>query len=81
MTDTLLCIGGPCDGKRLLPAISGSQTFVIYEKSERAIYSRQTLSFGICGVRGSIVYVLVHESLSPQEAFRRLIERYKGDAE
>ncbi len=91
MTESLLCIGGPFDGQRHENSIDGSQTLVKYVRAsviwpvgeepvplngaDRAIYSREYISFG-----DERVDFWLHESLSPRDAFRRLLDRYKGDA-
>jgi len=75
MTDTLLCIGGPCDGKRHESKIENSQTLILFENGERAIYTRESLDFG-----GNSVSFWVHEGISPMQALMKLMG-YKGDAE
>jgi hypothetical protein len=95
MTDTLLCIGGPYDGRRHTPNIDGSQTLILHVRpalrtadglqqpvEEKTIISRAIYS------RESIYFNLgvkvdfwVHENISVVNALHRLIERYKGDAE
>jgi hypothetical protein len=94
MTDTLLCIGGPCDGRRPATLVKGSQTLILYVRPHiaaadgiqpvtgpstdpRAIYSRETIHFGL----GADVDFWVHESMSTRDALLRLIERYPGAAE
>ncbi len=85
MTESLLCIGGPFDGQRHENSIEGSQTLVKHvakaEKNvmpwfERAIYTRESIHFH----GEDSEYFWLHESLSPRDAFRRLLDRYKGYA-
>jgi|GEM_PF-6147312 len=94
MTDTLLCIGGPCDGKRPATVVDGSQTLILYVRPKMPFPPRlgEIVPDTVCEARaiysreaihfggGVSVDLWVHESLSPRDALLRLIERYKGDA-
>ena len=97
MTDTLLCIGGPCDGQRYTAAIEDSQTLILYVRPKVPFPPRigapfeepapETVIRAIYSRQaihfggGASVDFWVHESLSAQQALMKIMGCYKGDAE